>query len=61
VLPDGAARPVQAVADAVVVLVLTLLLPRHPRTRLWALALVLPTAWLAARLLDVLRQLLYLG
>jgi hypothetical protein len=61
VLPDALGRPVQAAADVAVVLVLTLLLPRHLRTRLWAVALLLPMAWLAGQLLDLLRQLLYLG
>ncbi|SDX78617.1 hypothetical protein SAMN05661080_01184 [Modestobacter sp. DSM 44400] len=35
-------------------LVLTVALPRHLRTRLWSLVLTVPMAWLAARLLDVL-------
>ncbi|WP_448613941.1 DUF6518 family protein [Modestobacter sp. URMC 112] len=57
-LPGAAARPVQAAVDVGVALVLVLLLPRRPATRLWAPALVLPMAWLAARLLDVLRSVL---
>lgn len=61
VVPEALGRPVQAAADVAVVLVLTLLLPRHLRTRLWAPALVLPMAWLAERLLDLLRQALSLG
>ena len=58
VLPDAAARPVQAAVDVGVALLLVLLLPGRPATRLWALALVLPMAWLAARLLDVLHSVL---
>ena len=61
VLPDALGRPVQAGVDLAVVLVLTLLLPRHRRTRLWAPALVLPMVWLAEQLLDLLRRLLSLG
>jgi hypothetical protein len=61
VLPDALARPVQAGVEVAVVLVLTVLVPRRLRTRLWALALLLPMAWLAERLLDLLRQLLSLG
>ena len=61
VLPEGSGRPVQAAADVAVVLLLVLAVPRHRRTRLWAVVLVLPMAWLAERLLDLLRQLLHLG
>lgn len=58
VLPGTAAQPVQAAVDVVVALVLTLALPRHRPTRLWALSLAVPMTWLADRLLDVLRQVL---
>ena len=47
-------RVVQLVADAVVALALTVVLPRHASTRLWAVVLTLPLAWLAARGLDAL-------
>ncbi|NEK86512.1 hypothetical protein GCU60_12220 [Blastococcus saxobsidens] len=45
-------RPVQAVVEVVVALVVTLVLPRAPSTRLWAVGLLLPMAWLAQELLD---------
>jgi hypothetical protein len=38
-------RPVQAAVDIVVALVLVLGLPRHGRTRLWALVLTVPLTW----------------
>jgi hypothetical protein len=51
-LPDLAARPVQAAVDVVTALVLVLVLPRSWSTRLWALALTWPLAWLSASLLE---------
>ncbi|TYP86830.1 DUF6518 family protein [Blastococcus xanthinilyticus] len=45
-------HPVQAVAEVVVVLVVVLVLPRHRSTRLWALGLLLPMAWLAQELVN---------
>ena len=58
VLLDAADHPVQAVVDVAVALVIVVVLPRAARTRLWAAALTLPLAVLAAQLLDVLRTLL---
>lgn len=58
VLGDAGAHPVQAAADVVVAGVLTAVLPRHGRTRLWASALLLPATWPAGRGLDVLAALL---
>ena len=49
------AQPVQAVVDVVVTLVLVVVLPRHPRTRLWAVALTVPLVWLIWAL-DLMRQ-----
>jgi|SRR4051794_3214349 hypothetical protein len=43
---------VQGVGDVLVALSLTLVLPRTPSTRVWAVVLALPMAWLAARALD---------
>ncbi len=40
------ARPVQAGIDVLVALLIVVGLPRHGRTRLWALASVVPLAWL---------------
>jgi hypothetical protein len=54
-------HPVQAVVEVGVALVVTLVLPRFHSTRLWALALLLPMAWVATRALDLLHQVLYLG
>ena len=51
-------HPVQAVADVAVAAVLVLVLPRDGRTRLWAVALTVPCTWVAAQLLDVLRDVL---
>ena len=58
VLGDAGAHPVQAVADVAVAGVLAAVLPRHGRTRLWALVLLAPATWLAGRGLDVLAALL---
>jgi Family of unknown function (DUF6518) len=44
---------VQGVVDVLVALALVLLLPRHRSTRVWAVVLALPMAWLAGRGLDV--------
>ncbi|MGY1594657.1 DUF6518 family protein [Geodermatophilus sp. SYSU D00708] len=52
------AHPVQGWVDAVVAVVLVAVLPRSGRTRLWALVLLAPATWLAARGLEVLAQLL---
>ncbi|MGY2003559.1 DUF6518 family protein [Blastococcus sp. SYSU DS1024] len=49
---DVVLHPVQAVVEVAVVLVVVLLLPRRRSTRLWALGLLLPMAWLAQELLD---------
>ena len=46
---------VQGVVDVVVAVVLLAVLPATPRTRLWAVLLVVPAAVVAGRLLDVLR------
>ncbi len=54
--PPGHA--VQAVADVAVVAVLLAVVPRDRRTRLTALLVVLPAAWVAARGLDLLRAVL---
>jgi hypothetical protein len=53
--PNLVAQPVQAVVDVGVALVLVLVLPRNRRTRLWALALLVPMTWLAFRLFAVLQ------
>ncbi len=58
VLTDAAAHPVQAVADVVTAAALVAVLPRHGRTRLWALVLLVPATWLAGRGLDLLAALL---
>jgi hypothetical protein len=55
-MPDLAARPIQATIDVLTALTLTLVLPRQWSTRLWATALVLPSAWLAAAGLQQLYQ-----
>ena len=57
-LLDAVVRPVQAVVDVVVAVVLVLVLPRHRSTRLWGLVLVVPMAWLARIGLDLLAALL---
>jgi hypothetical protein len=44
---------VQGVVDVVVALTLTLAFPRQRSTRIWAVVLAVPMAWLAARGLDV--------
>jgi hypothetical protein len=49
VLPQ---RIVQPMVEVVVVLVVVLVLPRHPSTRIWAAVLVLPMWWLAQHLVD---------
>jgi hypothetical protein len=58
VLGGAGAHPVQAVADVVAAAALVVVLPRHGRTRLWALVLLVPATWLAGRGLDVLAALL---
>lgn len=58
VLGDAGVHPVQAVADVAVAGVLAAVLPRHGRTRLWAVVLLVPATWLAGRGLDVLAALL---
>jgi hypothetical protein len=55
--PDMAARPVQVAVDVLVAVLLTLVLPRHHGTRIWALLLVVPLAGLASALLQRLYQL----
>jgi hypothetical protein len=60
-LPVEFGHPVQAAADLAVALALVLLLPRHRRTRIGAVVLALPMAWLADLLLGLLRRLLHLG
>jgi hypothetical protein len=55
-LGDAGAHPVQAAAD--VAAALAAVLPRHGRTRLWALVLFAPATWAAGRGLDVLASLL---
>ena len=55
-LPDSYVEPVQAAVDLVVALLLTVVLPRHRATRLWALVLVLPLAGVANALLQRLYQ-----
>jgi len=57
-LADAGDHPVQAAADVVVAVLLVAVLPRHARTRLWAVVLTVPLTWLAAQLLDVLRAVL---
>ncbi|MGY2065449.1 DUF6518 family protein [Blastococcus sp. SYSU DS0619] len=49
---DVVLHPVQAVVEVVVALVVVLALPRHRSTRLWALGLLLPMAWLAQELVN---------
>ena len=51
---EMALRPVQAVVELVAVLIITLVLPLHRSTRLWALALTVPMWWLADLLIGVL-------
>jgi hypothetical protein len=46
VQPWLVSRPVQFVVDVGTALVLLLVLPRHPRTRLWAVVLTVPITWL---------------
>ncbi|NEK59944.1 hypothetical protein GCU56_18980 [Geodermatophilus sabuli] len=58
VLPGPGAHPVQAVADVLVAAVVVVVLPRHGRTRLWALVCLAPATWLAGSGLDVLRAVL---
>jgi hypothetical protein len=48
----SALQPVQVAAELVAVLVITLVLPLHRSTRLWALAFTLPMWWLAQLLID---------
>ncbi|SFF36083.1 hypothetical protein [Blastococcus tunisiensis] len=48
-------HPVQGVVDAAVALALLVVLPCTPRTRLWAVLLVVPATAVAGRLLDALR------
>lgn len=55
--PSIVGRPLQASVDVLVALLLTVVLPRRRDTRLWALALVVPLAGLAAVLLQRLYQL----
>ena len=51
-LPAELVDPLQAVVEVGAVLVVTLVLPRHRSTRLWALALTLPMWWLAQTLIQ---------
>ena len=53
-LPWAATRPVQAVAEVVVAVVVAVVLPRHGVTRFWAAVLLVPMAWVAGELLDAL-------
>jgi hypothetical protein len=48
-----ALQTVQAAVELVAVLVISLVLPLHRRTRVWALALVLPMWWLADRVINL--------
>ncbi|TFV68228.1 UNVERIFIED_ORG: hypothetical protein E4P37_00640 [Bacillus sp. AZ43] len=48
----GLEKPVQALVEAVVVLVVALVLPRHHSTRIWAAVLVLPVWWLLRSVLG---------
>jgi hypothetical protein len=48
-----ALQTVQAAMELVAVLVISLVLPRHRSTRVWALALVLPMWWLADRVINL--------
>jgi hypothetical protein len=45
-------NPIQVGVEVVAVLLITLMLPLHRSTRLWALALVLPMWWLAQELIE---------
>jgi hypothetical protein len=45
-------NPLQAGVEVVAVCVITLVLPLHRSTRLWALVLVLPMWWLAQELIE---------
>jgi hypothetical protein len=50
---DGRAlQPVQVAVEIVAVLIITLVLPRHRSTRLWALTLTLPLGWVAHLLIE---------
>jgi hypothetical protein len=51
-LPVELVRPVQVVAEAAVIILLLVVLPRHRRTRWWAIGTWLPLAWLTSRMLD---------
>jgi hypothetical protein len=51
----GSGHLVQGVVDVVVALLLLAVLPSSPRTRVWAVLLVVPATAVADRLLDVLR------
>lgn len=53
-LPWAATRPVQAVAEVVVAVVVAVVLPRNGVTRFWAAVLLVPMAWVAGELLDAL-------
>jgi hypothetical protein len=52
-VPATALQPVQVAVEVVAVLVITLVLPLHRSTRLWALAMTLPMWWLADLLIDL--------
>jgi hypothetical protein len=45
-------HPVEAAVEVAVALAITLALPRHAATRLWAVLLVVPMWWMAGELLD---------
>jgi hypothetical protein len=47
---------VQAAVDVLTALVIALVLPRYWSSRLWALALTWPLAWVAGRALQRLYQ-----
>ncbi len=51
-LPSHATRPVQAAVEVGMVLVVLLAFPRHSTTRAWAVAVLLPVAWMVPRLFE---------
>ena len=53
-VPTTALQPVQVAVEVIAVVVITLVLPLHRSTRLWALASTLPMWWLADLLIDLL-------
>ena len=53
-LPWDAVRPVQVAAELATAAVVALVLPLHRSTRLWAAALLLPAAWAAWQVVQLL-------